>query len=190
LSASDTSTSNGISNIAVIVFGCYLISIGQLSTISFMSYLFLLSFFLNPIESIFDLCLDYQEGKEAYERMEEFYQVEEERTEDDVKREQLSNLKLSHIFYSYRRNEEVLVDASHSFSNGEKVLIYGKSGSGKSTLIKILAGYIHRYQGDILINGKSIEKNLIVQGVAGSGKTTVALHRIAYLMYNNSDKYR
>jgi len=153
---------HGISNIAVIVFGCYLISIGQLSTISFMSYLFLLSFFLNPIESIFDLCLDYQEGKEAYERMEEFYQVEEERTEDDVKREQLSNLKLSHIFYSYRRNEEVLVDASHSFSNGEKVLIYGKSGSGKSTLIKILAGYIHRYQGDILINGKSIEKNFSI----------------------------
>lgn len=153
---------HGISNIAVIVFGCYLISIGQLSTISFMSYLFLLSFFLNPIESIFDLCLDYQEGKEAYERMEEFYQVEEERTEDDVKREQLSNLKLSHIFYSYRRNEEVLVDASHSFLKGEKVLIYGKSGSGKSTLIKILAGYIHRYQGDILINGKSIEKNFSV----------------------------
>ncbi|MBQ8379522.1 MAG: UvrD-helicase domain-containing protein [Clostridia bacterium] len=37
---------------------------------------------------------------------------------------------------------------------------------------------------------KDIEKNLIVQGVAGSGKTTVALHRIAYLMYNNSTKFK
>ncbi|MEM1485668.1 UvrD-helicase domain-containing protein [Oscillospiraceae bacterium PP1C4] len=34
---------------------------------------------------------------------------------------------------------------------------------------------------------ESIYKNLIVQGVAGSGKTTVALHRIAYLVYNHRD---
>ncbi len=27
-------------------------------------------------------------------------------------------------------------------------------------------------------------KPLVVQGVAGSGKTTIALHRIAYLIYN------
>lgn len=32
-------------------------------------------------------------------------------------------------------------------------------------------------------------RNLIVQGVAGSGKTTVAVHRISYLLYNYGDKY-
>lgn len=35
---------------------------------------------------------------------------------------------------------------------------------------------------------RPLNDNLIVQGVAGSGKTTVALHRAAYLIYNE-DKY-
>lgn len=34
---------------------------------------------------------------------------------------------------------------------------------------------------------KTIRENIIVQGVAGSGKTTVALHRIAYLVYQHKD---
>ncbi len=32
-------------------------------------------------------------------------------------------------------------------------------------------------------------RNIIVQGVAGSGKTTVAIHRISYLLYNFSNRY-
>ena len=37
---------------------------------------------------------------------------------------------------------------------------------------------------------ESIGKNLVIQGVAGSGKTTVALHRIAYLVYNNRNLFK
>lgn len=36
----------------------------------------------------------------------------------------------------------------------------------------------------------SIGDNIIIQGVAGSGKTTVALHKIAYLVYNYSKLYK
>ena len=35
-----------------------------------------------------------------------------------------------------------------------------------------------------------MSKNIVVQGVAGSGKTTVALHRIAYLVYRYKDVYK
>jgi len=31
--------------------------------------------------------------------------------------------------------------------------------------------------------------NVVVQGVAGSGKTTVAMHRISYILYNYKDKF-
>ena len=37
---------------------------------------------------------------------------------------------------------------------------------------------------------KSPKTNLIVQGVAGSGKTTVAMHRISYILYNYEEEFR
>ncbi len=48
--------------------------------------------------------------------------------------------------------------------------------------LKNIVASIQSEQNDII--REKINKNLIVQGVAGSGKTTVALHRIAYLVYN------
>lgn len=41
-----------------------------------------------------------------------------------------------------------------------------------------------------LIIRRSPKTNIIVQGVAGSGKTTVAMHRISYILYNYKEDFR
>ena len=41
-----------------------------------------------------------------------------------------------------------------------------------------------------LIIRRSPRTNMIVQGCAGSGKTTVAMHRISYILYNYEDSFR
>lgn len=48
--------------------------------------------------------------------------------------------------------------------------------------LKSIVATIQKEQNDVI--RRNLSDNLIVQGVAGSGKTTVALHRIAYLVYN------
>lgn len=48
--------------------------------------------------------------------------------------------------------------------------------------LKNIVATIQGEQNDII--RANMNKALIVQGVAGSGKTTIALHRIAYLIYN------
>ena len=58
--------------------------------------------------------------------------------------------------------------------------------------MKDIIASIQQEQNDII--RADINKDIIVQGVAGSGKTSVALHRIAYLLYNvknsiGSDKF-
>ena len=47
--------------------------------------------------------------------------------------------------------------------------------------MKSIISTIKREQNVVIRNEK--EKNLLIQGVAGSGKTSIALHRIAFLLY-------
>lgn len=54
-----------------------------------------------------------------------------------------------------------------------------------SPLMKNIAATIQREQNDII--RISFGENLLVQGVAGSGKTSIALHRVAYILYNCRD---
>lgn len=51
--------------------------------------------------------------------------------------------------------------------------------------MKTIVTSIQREQNKIVRN--DIAQNVIIQGVAGSGKTAVALHRIAYLLYKHRD---
>jgi DNA helicase II / ATP-dependent DNA helicase PcrA len=54
-------------------------------------------------------------------------------------------------------------------------------GNNASTQMKSIVATIQREQNQIIRNERS--KLLIVQGVAGSGKTSAALQRVAYLLY-------
>lgn len=58
-------------------------------------------------------------------------------------------------------------------------------GVSADVRLKNIVSTIQSEQNEIIRS--DIHKNLIIQGVAGSGKTTVALHRIAYLVYNYKD---
>ncbi len=53
--------------------------------------------------------------------------------------------------------------------------------------MKNIVSTIQREQNTIIRDNSPI---LFVQGVAGSGKTSIALHRVAYLLYKYRDKYK
>lgn len=84
----------------------------------------------------------------------------------------INNGEIKYMFDSNLKiDDEVLQD------------ILGKSTDSKMNAIVTT---IQREQNKVIRNEDY--KNLIVQGPAGSGKTSVALHRIAYLLYKHRDK--
>lgn len=60
-------------------------------------------------------------------------------------------------------------------------------GANADNRLKDIAATIQLEQNQII--RADINAPLIVQGVAGSGKTTIALHRIAYLIYTYEDRF-
>ena len=54
--------------------------------------------------------------------------------------------------------------------------------------MKTIIASIQKEQNQII--RRPISENIVVQGVAGSGKTSVALHRIAYLVYNLGEQIK
>lgn len=79
----------------------------------------------------------------------------------------IQNRKLLHVFdNSLNITDDVLQQVLSNNSNDK---------------MKNIVNTIQEEQNDIIRN--LTDKNLIVEGIAGSGKTSVALHRIAYLLY-------
>lgn len=58
----------------------------------------------------------------------------------------------------------------------------------KQAVLGEIIATIQKEQNDII--RKSPYHNMIVQGVAGSGKTTVAMHRISFILYNYAERFR
>ncbi len=61
-------------------------------------------------------------------------------------------------------------------------------GKNKEVVLGEIIATIQKEQNEIIRD--TPWHSVIVQGVAGSGKTTVAMHRISYILYNYKDRFR
>jgi len=88
------------------------------------------------------------------------------------------DIEIRRNFKIKNRNLEQIVDLS---INTIDDMLNEALLENKETKLKDIVATIQEEQNQII--REDATKNIIVQGVAGSGKTTIALHRIAYLMY-------
>lgn len=66
------------------------------------------------------------------------------------------NLEFKTVSFSYDQ-KEILKKVSFQMKKGEKLAVIGPTGSGKTSVINLVTGLWPHNDGDLLINGKSIE---------------------------------
>ena len=82
------------------------------------------------------------------------------------------------------KNSELKNAFDSSLTIGDDILrsVLSQNASSK---MKTIVSTIQKEQNKII--RANMKKSMLVQGVAGSGKTSIALHRIAYLLYQNKN---
>ena len=81
----------------------------------------------------------------------------------------------------YKIDKRILISAFDNSMNIDDDLLQEVLASDSNNKMKNIVNTIQQEQNNVIRNVR--DKTLIVSGIAGSGKTSVALHRIAFLLY-------
>ncbi len=137
--------------VALLQFRAGTVSLGGMIVILLISAEFFIP--LRLLGSYFHIAMN---GIAAADRIFKVLEADESKVSSDSNLNEISNISLKNVSFSYDGKREVLKDISLSINKGEYVAIVGESGSGKSTILRIIAGLEESYKGEIKIGGKIV----------------------------------
>jgi len=147
--------------VAVVGYGCMLVSHNELSTGDLLTFSLYALFMGSAMGSFPDLYANVQKTVGASERVleilaEEGEEVSIHESKNIIKQKIEGNLAFSNVVFAYPSRQEltVLKDVSFEAEAGQKVAIVGPSGSGKSTMAALILQFYHPQSGTILFDGK------------------------------------
>lgn len=147
-----------IGYVVISIIGGYFTIKGRIKVGDIQSFISYNKNFTHPITQIAQILNMIQSMIAASERIFEFL---EEREEDNSYKEHIENIKgnveFKHVKFGYDENI-IIKDFNAKIKPGQKIAIVGPTGAGKTTIVKLLMRFYNLNDGEILIDGKNINK--------------------------------
>ncbi|MFJ2981027.1 MULTISPECIES: type I secretion system permease/ATPase [unclassified Pseudomonas] len=147
---------------ATIVAGVYSIIAGNLSVGALVASYMLGSRVLAPLGQIAGLITRYQQAQLTMRSTDALMALPQERQPEQQALEHTplkGGLSLSHVCFRYpAQTSPALQDVSVTIKPGERIGIIGRSGSGKSTLGRLLMGFHHPDDGQVLLDNLDLRQ--------------------------------
>lgn len=147
---------------ATIVAGVYSIIAGNLSVGALVASYMLGSRVLAPLGQIAGLITRYQQAQLTMQSTDALMSLPQERQADRLALEHTTlhgGVGISHVTFRYPgQAAPALNDVSFSLKAGERIGIIGRSGSGKSTLARLLMGFHHPDEGQVLLDNLDLRQ--------------------------------
>ena len=152
---------NNLSLSLVSVFGALLYLWRYMSLGDVSSFVLYSRKFSGPINEVANIIAELQSALAAGERV--FRLIDEPpETPDAPDAIELENaqglVEMKNVSFGYEKNRVILHDLSLVAKPGSVTAIVGPTGAGKTTIINLLMRFYDRLSGEILIDGRPIEK--------------------------------
>lgn len=161
---------SSLANTAVLILGVYFTIHGEFTVGMIMAFHGFLGSFTAPAQTLISAGQTLQEMRTQMERVEDVmeyptdvnYDIDYDSgaVSEDAEYDKLSGkVELKNVTFGYSRLAEPLIkDFNLTLKTGSRVAFVGTSGCGKSTLSKLISGLYKPWSGEILFDGKPIEK--------------------------------
>ena len=157
---SGTSFINDVFNVVVLIAGGFFLSKGFIQVGDYTAFTISVGLFIGPVMTLIGFMEQYQNGVTGFQRFLEIMDAEPEK--DDPNAEEMKvaegHIEFKNVNYSYSEGEEVLKNVSLDIKKGEKFALVGPSGGGKTTICHLIPHFYDVKDGQILIDGKDINK--------------------------------
>ena len=149
----------GFLNVAIVVFGGWLIARGQMDAGDLATFALYVSLFTNPITNILNFTETFQKAVAGFARFMEVLDTQpdiEDAPDARPLRVTEGAIEYRHVDFSYVEGEPVISDLNLEIRPGETIALVGPSGGGKSTTCSLLPRFYDVDAGEILIDGQDV----------------------------------
>lgn len=145
----------------------YQLSQGELTAAEFVFYIGLVSGFSLYFENMLRQIMGFSNTSASISYMREFLENEDRWNRGEgVDSEKLAQIKSNavklefrNVSFTYPGNDQPTIrNINVTVTPGEKVALIGLNGAGKTTLVKLICGFYHPTEGQILLNDIPIEE--------------------------------
>ena len=150
----------GMMYLTTLIYGGYLIAMGQMQAADLAMYALYIGIFISPIQILVELVEMMQKGLSGFRRYLEVVETEPE-IQDKEGAIDLENVKgdvcYDNVSFHYSDdNKTVLSQVSIHIPAGKSVALVGPSGGGKTTICSLLPRFYDVTAGKVTIDGKDV----------------------------------